>query len=213
MLVAGLKVAIWQQQTRTAIFIKQEIAVVTPADQGSGKRKQPARAAVVHTEIPGMRSATKRSRSPERRKNANRDRRKCGIIRRRKGITRERAFDNSVQVCIATARREVLSLFLFELDLRSLGPEYLRIDGCPKFRCLRHRFRHSQSDQSCLRDKLNAIAEVVMEVGNGKPASPGEELLVDSAVKGPGSLGSDGRDVILRDQRRSVRQCSQQPIQ
>src|ERR1700721_4505077 len=111
MLVAGLKVAIWQQQTRPAIFIKQEIAVVPPADQGSGKREQPARAAVVHTEIPGMRSATKRSRSPERRKNANRDRRKCGVIRRRKGITRERAWYNTARLCVRTGGEKGLSNF------------------------------------------------------------------------------------------------------
>lgn len=94
-----------------------------------------------------------------------------------------------------------------------MSAEYLGIDRCPKLYSLRDGLRYAQRDQSWLRDEFNAVGKVVMEICDSEPASAGKELLIESAVKATGSLCSDGCNVILRNECRSIRERCQQRIQ
>ena len=71
-LVRAIKVAVGQQQAIAELRIGEKVAVIAPANQGTGKCSIPLRLIIGKSEIAGVGSATERPCADQRRKGADR---------------------------------------------------------------------------------------------------------------------------------------------
>ncbi len=124
---------------------------------------------------------------------------------------------NRVQVGVSAPGDEVSSEPIFEFCVRSLGTERLGVHCGSKLgfsgESVGYGWRNAELDQPQGGNKLNQMRELIVKVGDSQFCPPTEKALFKASVVGPGALGSNGSNVKLRNELRSIAECLKQAEQ
>src|SRR5580692_1864933 len=169
--------------------------------------------------VAAMRRAPKWPGSNQRRKDTDGDgwEVRRGVEARAKRITAKGALHHRVQVRISSTGDEAAPHPIFKFGLCSLGAERLgvhcgsKLGSCEKRIC--DGLRHPKLDQPLGGNKFNQVREFIVKVGDSQFCEPIEKALLNAAVIRPGLLGSNGSNVELRNELRSITECLQQAEQ
>ena len=101
---------------------------------------------------------------------------------------------------------------VFDFSLNALGPKRLRIHSCTERSQIHDGSRYTQIEQALLRDVLDTVCELVMEIGEAESGLSVEKALINSSVIRPRILGPDLRHAVLRNQLLSIGKRRQERI-